>query len=261
MFRFVWVGVAIVILANLAPVAGQPPKRSYPYKELEGKVEEFSFTRNWRAYYWRDDFTMLVRDDAGEAHRVISREPTPWSGHRLGTTYTGLAIDWPSQPRVKIIGVQAIDRQPADYYDLKLDPEKTITAFIVRVRQGDAWKDFFVNNWFHDWSPETDKKMLAHYANDDPNYTVYGYLRGIAAPFDKEGQALLQKYEPEYGNAFIYHGRVRPAQNEIGYELKVLHLLGRSKKTAKYEIFHGDPTTLQKLDGSTPPEAKAKKKS
>jgi hypothetical protein len=249
----------VLLLLAVPAFPGQPPKRNYPYKELEGRVEEFSFTRNWRSYYWREDFTLVVRDDEGQVHRVISREPTPWTGHRLGTTYTRLPVDWTSQPRVQIIGVQAIDRQPADYYDLKLDPDKTITAFIVRVRQGETWKDFFINNWFHDWSPETDKKVLAHYANDDPNYTVYGYLKGIAAPFDKEGQALLQKHEPEY-NGIIYHGRVKPAQNVIGYEVKLLHLMGRHKKSAKYEIFHGNPEEIIKLDGQAPPEATKKKK-
>ena len=91
---------------------------------------------------------------------------------------------------MQIIGVRAIDRQPAEYYDLKLDPDKTITAFILRVRQGDAWKDFYVNNWFHDWGPETDRKILAHYANDLPHYTVYGYIgnKSIAAPFDREAR-------------------------------------------------------------------------
>lgn len=255
--RWLCLGLLLSVLLP-ADLPGQAPKRNYPYKELEGRVEEFTFTRNWRSYYWRQDFAMQVRDDAGQLHRVISREPTPWSGHRLGTTYTGLPVDWTGQPRVKIIGVQAIDRQPADFYDLKLDPDKTITAFILRVRQGESWKDFYVNNWFHDWAADTDKKILPHYANQDPNYTVYGYLGSIAAPFDKESKALLQKYEPDYGG-IIYHGRVKSAQNDVGHELKLLHLLGRHKKTAKYEVFFGDPETVQKMDGNAPPEAGKKK--
>ena len=228
---------------------GQTP-RNYPYVELEGKVEEFRFLRNWRVYYWRQDCTMLVRDDAGKLHRIISREPTPWAGHRLGTTYTGIAVDWTRQPRVKIVGVRAIDRQPEEFYDLKLDAKETITAFIVKVDD----KEFYVNNWFHKWGDDTDRKMLKHYANDSPHYTVYGYFGGIAAPFDAEGKKLVEMHP----DATIYHGRVVPAKTEIGYELRILHLLGRNKKTARYEIMYGDPLGVEKLDGAAAPEAKKK---
>jgi hypothetical protein len=206
--------VAFVLTTFSSTLVGQTP-RNYPYAELEGKVEEFRFLRNWRAYYWRQDCTMLVRDDAGKMHRVISREPTPWAGHRLGTTYTGLAVDWTRQPRVKMVGVRAIDRQPEEFYDLKLDAKETITAFIVKVDD----KDFYVNNWFHQWGDDTDRKMLRHYANDSPHYTVYGYFGGIAAPFDAAGQKLVK----EHPDANIYHGRVVTAKNEVGYELRILH--------------------------------------
>ena len=241
--------IAIGALSVTTAAWAQTP-RNYSYIELHGKVEQFHFTRNWRSYYWRQDFTLVVRDDAGKAHRVISREPTPWAGYRLGTTYTGLAVDWIRQPRVQIIGVQAIDRQPEEYYDLKLDPKNTVTAFIMRVEG----KDFYVNNWFHKWGDDTDKKMLKHYANDSPHYTVFGYLGGIAAPIDAEGKKLLDKYP----DTSIYHGRVVPTKNEVGYELRILHLLGRDKKTAKYEIFHGNPQEVEKLDGTPPPDVKKK---
>jgi hypothetical protein len=247
-FHRILVALMLPMMASVG--AGAQTPRNYPYIELEGVVEDFHFTRNWRAYYWRQDFTLLVRDAAGKAHRVISREPTPWAGYRLGTTFTGLSVDWTKQPRVRVIGVRAIDRQPAEFYDLKLDSDKTITAFILRVEG----KDFYVNNWFHQWSADTDKKMLKHYASDSPHYTVFGYLGGIAAPFDADGKKLLEKYP----DTSIYHGRVVAAKNEIGYELRILHLLGRDKKTAKYEIFHGNPREIEKLDGMPPPEAKKK---
>ncbi len=243
----------IIALTLVSAVHAQTP-RNYPFAELEGKVEEFRFIRNWRSYYWRQDCTMLVRDDAGKVHRVISREPTPWAGHRLGTTYTGLAVDWTKQPRVKIIGVRAIDRQPEEFYDVKLDPQSTVTAFILRTLDRDKWHDFYVNNWFHQWNPETDKKMLQHYANDSPHYTVYGYFGGIVAPFDTEGKTLLAKHP----DANIYHARVVPSKNEIGYELRVLHLLGRDKKTARYEIMYGNPQEVVRLEGTSPPEVKKK---
>ena len=38
------------------------------------------------------------------------------------------------------------------------------------------------------------------------------------------------------------------AKNEAGYELRVLHLMGRHKKSAEYEVFHGDASQLTKLD-------------
>lgn len=240
--------IALLAVTELFSHGQQP--RNYPYIEVEGKVEEFRFLRNWRHYYWRRDFTMLVRDDGGKLHRVISREPKPWAGYRLGTTYTGLAVDWTKQPRVKIIGVLAIDRTPEDFYDLKLDPKTTVTAFIARV----DGKDFYVNNWFHKWGDETDRKILPHYANDSPHYTIYGYFNGIAAPFDAEGVKLLQKYP----DANIYHGRIVSAKNDIGYEVRILHLMGRDKKTARYDIMYGNPSEIEKLEGSAPPEAKKK---
>lgn len=245
----------LILLWGVGTSPAQVPKRNFPYREFEGAVEEFAFRYDWVSYYWRDDFTLLVRDDAGRLHRVISREPTPWNDLRLGTTYTGLPVDWVGKPRVKIIGVGGIDRIPEKFYDLKLDPAQTTTAFLVRVKQGDAWKDFYVNNWFHDWSPDADRKLLPHFANALPNYTVYGYLNTIAAPFDKAGQAIVRKYEPEW-SGIIFHGRVKPAQNEVGYEVELLHLLGRHKKSLDYKVFHGDPTQIPKLDGKGPPRKK-----
>jgi hypothetical protein len=247
----------LLVAACAAEVHGQAAKRNFPYIELEGEAQEYSFTRNWRSYYWREDFTLLLKDDKGQVHRVVSREPTPWNGFRLGTTYTGLKVDWSAKPRVQIIGVKAIDRQPAVYYDLKLDPEKTVTAFILRVRQGNEWKDFYINNWFHDWSPDADRKMLAHYANDLPAYTVYGYIgnKSIAAPFDKESQELLKKCDADF-QSIIFHGRVKKADNEAGYEVHLLHILGRHRKSAEVRIFHGNPAEIERLDGKAPEKKK-----
>src|SRR4029077_15409065 len=120
-----------------------------------------------------EDFAFLLRDDAGKTHRVLSREPTPWNDLRLGTTYTGLKVDWAAKPRVRVVSVGGIDRIPVEFYGLKLDPMKTMTAFIVRVQTGKpdektGWRDYYVNNWFHHWGDDADRKVLAHYANDDP---------------------------------------------------------------------------------------------
>jgi hypothetical protein len=231
----------------------QAAEPDYTYVEIEGSAEGFKDFREWRSYYWRDDFTFVLCDDAGKRHRVISREPTPWTNLRLGTTYTGLKTDWSKQPRVKVIGVRAIDRTPIEFYDLKLDPRETVTAFILRVQTPEKakWQDYYVNNWFHTWGKEAGAKVLAHYATDDAHYTVYGYLGGIAAPFDAAGQKLLEKFSPSYGG-IIYHARVVKAKNDAGYELRVLHLMGRHKKTAEYEVFHGDAAQLTRLDQRKP---------
>ena len=44
------------------------------------------------------------------------------------------------------------------------------------------------------------------------------------------------------------HARIVPAKNEVGYERKLLHLLGRDPKTSAYAALHGDPATLIPLD-------------
>jgi len=87
-----------------------------------------------------------------------------------------------------------------------------------------------------------------------PANTAYGYLGGIAAPIDVLGKTLLAKHP----DATIYHGRVVAAKNDVGFELRILHLLGRDKKTARYEIMYGDPREIEKLDGAAPPEVKKK---
>lgn len=246
-------GSLTLLRLSMSPPSLLAAERNYAFVELEGTAEEHKFIREWRSYYWRDDHTLVLRDDAGKRYRIISREPTPWNNLRLGTTYPGLQVDWDKKPRVKIIGVKAVDRIPEDFYDLKLEPANTITAFIVRVQitRDGPWRDYYVNNWFHNWGAETDRKMLRHYANDDSNYAVYGYLRGIAAPFDAEGQKLIDKFSPEW-NGIIYHGRVVKADNDIGYAVKVLHLMGRNKKSLDYAVFHGDGSKLIKLDQQKP---------
>lgn len=126
--------VAMTLLAalTLGAANARSQERDFSYREIEGTVLEFDYHRQWRHYYWREDFTMVVRDDAGQTHRVISREPTPWNDLRFGTTYLGVDIDWSRRPRVKIVGVRGADRIPAEFYDLKLTGEE-VTAFIVRV--------------------------------------------------------------------------------------------------------------------------------
>jgi hypothetical protein len=197
----------------------------------------------------------VLRTDDGKTLRIISREPTPWTNLRLGTTFTGLKVDWDKKPRVQVIGVAAIDRMPEEFYDVKLDQDQTVTAFIVRVEYEEGgkkvWRDFFINNWFHRWGKDADAKVLPHYARKEPRYGIYGYVSGHYAPLDKASKKLLEKYEPEY-SGIIYHALLVKADNPIGYELKVLHLMGRHKKTAEYRVFHGNAKELIRLDDRPP---------
>src|SRR4051794_22008238 len=99
----------------LTSTAADPPKRDWKPVELVGQATDYWFSRNWQHYYWREDFPFLLKDEAtGKPWRIISREPTPAYGYRMGTTFTGLKVDWKAKPRVKVIGVKAIDRIPAD---------------------------------------------------------------------------------------------------------------------------------------------------
>src|SRR3954469_8821072 len=101
----------VACAALAAPAAAQEKaKADLPYAELTGKAEGFTYHRQWRSYYWREDFTFLLKTDDGKTFRVISREPTPWNDLRMGTTYTGLKVDWDRKPRVKVVGVKGVDR-------------------------------------------------------------------------------------------------------------------------------------------------------
>ena len=61
---------------SLVAAAGEP-KRDWQPVELIGHAADFWHSRNWRSYYWREDFTFLLNEDGGKQRRVISREPTP----------------------------------------------------------------------------------------------------------------------------------------------------------------------------------------
>jgi hypothetical protein len=246
----------LLLAASLAaPAAAQKPApRSLPYRELTGRAEDFRFVRQWRSYYWREDFTFVLRTE-GKAIRVISREPTPWNDLRLGTTFPGLKVGWKDKPRVQVIGVQGVDRIPEEFPGLELDKKNTVTAFVVRVEQTSdgkkSFRDYFVNNWFHRWNSDADKKVLAFFAGKQAPYTVYGFLGSNLAPLDRAGQATLDKHKNDY-TGIIYHARVVKADNPTGFELKLIHLMGRHRKSMEYRVFYGDPKSLVKLDGRAP---------
>src|SRR4051794_34436195 len=93
---------SLLILPLLAPAAraAEAPKGKEPV-ELVGRASDYHYTRNWSSYYWREDFTFLLKEDGtGKTWRIISREPTPAYDWRMGTTFPGLAVDWKASPRV-----------------------------------------------------------------------------------------------------------------------------------------------------------------
>lgn len=249
-----WMVVALTLLFGaFARGSLDAQENNFAYIELTGTASEFRPIRDWASYYWRDDFTFILRDAEGKSWRILSREPTPWTDLRLGPTYTGLAVDWAKSPQVQVIGVAAVDRIPREFYDVKIDGDNLVTAFIVRVRENDAapWRDFYVNNWFHPWGKAADPKVLAHFATDDPHYTIYGFASSQAAPFDAASQKIVDAHKNDY-SGIIFHARVRKADNPQGHELSLLHLMGRNVKTLDYGVFYGDPSTLTKLDQQKP---------
>jgi hypothetical protein len=214
--------------------------------ELIGKATEFHFTRNWNTYYWREDFTFMLKDEkSGTSWRILSREPTPAYDWRMGTTFTALKPDWQKEPRVKIIGVTGVDRLPATFYDLKLDDKHIATAHLVYVETAKGkWELYNANNWFHKWSDQADPVIHAHFADKEAPYDIYGFINGQAAPFSKKSQELIDKHKA----ARMFHGVIKTAKDQkFGYEIEVLHLVGPDKQ-GNGMVFHGDPKTLVGLD-------------
>lgn len=228
----------------LCAIHAQPPAAPQAI-ELIGKATDFHYTRNWNSYYWREDFTFLLKDEkSGKAWRILSREPTPAYDWRMGTTFTGLKPDWKKEPRVKIIGVTGVDRLPAKFYDFKLDEPNIATAHLVYVETGKEWKLYNANNWFHKWSDQADPILYAHFADKQAPYDIYGFINGQAAPFAKKSKAIIEQ-QPL---ARMFHGRIRTAKDQkFGYEIEVLHLVGPDRG-GNGVVYFGDPKTLVGLD-------------
>lgn len=213
--------------------------------ELIGKATDFHFTRNWNSYYWREDFTFLLKDDqTAKTWRILSREPTPAYDWRMGTTFTGVKPDWKKEPRVKIVGVTGVDRLPAKFYDFKLDEPLIATAHLVWVEGNGELKLYNANNWFHKWSEAADPAIYKHFADKQSPFDIYGFIKGQSAPFTKKSQDLIDMHQ----GARMFHGVIRTAKNvPFGYEIDVLHLVGPDKG-GNGVVFHGDPKGLTMLD-------------
>jgi hypothetical protein len=242
-----------LLLALSASAPAGPPQRDWEPVELIGRATEYWFSRNWRDYYWREDFTFLLTDKkSGKSWRIISREPTPAYDYRMGTTFTGLKVDWKAKPRVKVIGVKAVDRIPADFYDFKLKEANLATALIVFVETApDVWKEFYVNNWFHKWGARADKFVHAVYAGKPRPYEIYGFVNGQAAPFDKKSQAIITKNKTN--PSLMFHGRIHASKdNGFGYTIELIDLIGRNVRTGGSVVLYGDAKTIPLLDGRKP---------
>jgi hypothetical protein len=245
--------VPLAALALALPLAAVPatagaPGRDWEPLELAGRASDFSHKREYRSYYWAEDFTFLLKEDGGKIWRIISREPTPAYDWRMGPTYTGLKVDWRANPRVKVIGVKAIDRIPEKFPDLKLDEPNLATALLLFVEtKPGTWKEFYVNNWFHKCGTRADKKMFALYADRPAPYDLYGFARAQAAPFDKKSQAILDMHKAN--PSLMFHGRVRSAAGTpFGYEIELIDLIGRDVKSGGPAVLHGDARTIPRLE-------------
>lgn len=240
------------VLAVPSTRIAEPIKRDWEPVELTGQASDWWYDRNWRSYYWREDFTFLLKEEGtGKTWRIISREPTPNYVFRMGTTYTGLKVDWEKKPHVKVIGIKAIDRLPPDFYDLKLDEASLATALILQVEtEPKVWKEFYVNNWFHKWGDKADKAIHAHYADRKAPYDMYGYVDGQAAPFDKKSREILAKFKGQYTT---FHGLVKTAREDpFGFEIELIDLIGKDAKTGGHTILFGDAKTIPLLDSKPP---------
>ncbi len=254
--------VALVVACGTVAEAQRGPRNHNPI-DLTGRVSNVEEKHFFRAYYWHKDITFLLKDEkTNKTWRIVSRDMVPNEARWLfGPTYTDLKVDWKSKPRVRVVGVDAvdrpdtsgkdaIDRPAAKYYDFKLDEENCGTAMIIWVEvKPDVWKEFYVNNWFHRWGPKADKFIHSFYADKGKPYEVFGWWGGKACPFVKEAPKLFAKYP----HGQLFHGYVKSAPGtEFGYVLTVENLMGKDPETRQSHVYYGDPKTLPPLDRYKP---------
>lgn len=221
------------------------------YVHSVGKAKDFRFFRRNAGYYTAEDFSFAFEAEGRGNWLVISREPTPFEKWRFGTTFTGLEVDWMADPRVRVLAVKGVDRLPPKFENYKLDPERTLTALIVEVWQGERWRPWFINNWFHPWGTPADSALiLSHYVGrPSPYFDVYGFKGDISADLNERSRRLVEKHP----NWRVYHGRVvADAKGKHGWALDLLHVFVKNPKTGGYEAVVGDPKELVPLTKPTP---------
>lgn len=240
------------LLCLPCPTPAASPKRDWDPVQLIGRASDYRHIREYRSYYWAEDFTFLLREEkTGKTWRIISREPTPNYEWRMGPTYTGLKVDWKARPRVKVVGVKAIDRIPEKFPGLKLDEPLLATALIVFVEtKPKTWQEFYINNWFHRWGPRADKFIYKYYADRDKRYNLFGYASAQAAPFNKKSQAI---YDRNKAIATTFQGRTHATKgNPFGYEIELIDLIGKDRATGGSKVLYGDGKTIPLLDHRKP---------
>ena len=206
--------------------------------DLTGRARDFQAVRNWNSYYWREDFSFwLDPDGGGPALQIVSREPTPAYHWRMGTTYPkGSTVDWSSRPRVRVVAVTGLDRDPAEFYGQKLSPQ-VATALVLWVND----QPFYVNNWFHSWGADTNAAVAKIYANRSTPFDIYGFVKGAPLAFSPEAQTLLRQYP----SARFYHGLVRGQPGR--YQIELTHLIEQDQQ-GEGKIIWGPAEGIPRLD-------------
>ncbi|MDP6501998.1 MAG: hypothetical protein QF886_00220 [Planctomycetota bacterium] len=253
MKKAIWI-LALTAMTGWVSVAAEPDRDMRPI-DITGRASEFFHTRNWRVYYWRQDISFLLADKkTGKTWRIISRDGTPYEARwYLGPTYTGLKVDWKSRPRLRVIGLEGIDRPHARFYDLKLNGGNIGTALVIQVETGPGtWKEFYVNNWFHHWGDAADRAIYGFYAGKKSPYEICGWVHRNRGPYERSSRALIKKF-PE---ARVFRGYVHPAKgSEFGYEIKVVNLMGKETRTRRPIMLYGNDVTVPALDKNRPDQA------
>lgn len=203
----------------------KPP--AYPFVDWTGKATYIRFLEVYRSYFWDREFHLrFAREGTKETWDVVSRASTPYNGWRMGPTYTGLKVDWAKKPKLRIVGVQKIDRYQEKFHDIPLDKTKTITAFILFVWQDEKWQEYYVNNWYHTWVEGTaglhTKDIARYYVDRGKPYDVYGWLHSAGS--DEVWDARMPALVARCKRKAVYHGLlVSDATRPLGYRLKLLH--------------------------------------
>lgn len=213
--------------------------------EWTGRAVDLRYTTRNAVYYTADEFTFTLDSPTQGKWRVVSREPTPFETFRMGPTFTDVKVDWSKNPEVRVIGVKGIDRIPPTYPGLNLDPERTVTALMLEVRDGAGWKPWYINNWFHAWStPEENARLARQYVDRPTPYDLYGFKSDLPAELTAKSKALAARF-PEWR---CYHGRlVKDPAAPSGFALDFLHLFARNAATGGHDCVYGDPKTLVPL--------------
>jgi outer membrane protein assembly factor BamB len=248
-------GIAGCWRANTIAVAAaeSPDYTGKRVVQWTGRAADLRYIRRKADYYTADDFSFQFSSPKQGRWQVVSREPTPFETWRFGTTFTGLKVDWSGGPEVRLTGVKGVDRIPATYPGLTLDPDRTVTALALEVRVGDEWKPWYVNNWFHAWStPEEQQRILGMYAGKESPWDIYGFRSDAPAELTAASRQATARF-PEWR---AYHG-VIIRDPKGGFALELRHAFQKNPATGGHDCVIGDPKTLVPLSRLSPVSSEA----